>query len=122
MAEGLLRHLGGAEFEAHSAGTEASEVRPLAIRAMAEVGIDISSQRSKTLDQYRGAAFDLVVTVCDQARDACPVFSPGTPQRHWSFPDPSAVAGSEDEQLAVYRQIRDGLRARMEQDLLAARP
>lgn len=74
MAEGLLRSLGGDRFEAHSAGTEATAVRPLAIRALSEVGIDISRHRSKTLDRYAGEPFDLVITVCDEAREACPVF------------------------------------------------
>jgi arsenate reductase len=118
MAEGLLRHLGGGSFEAFSAGTEATHVRPLAIRAMAELDIDISKQESKTLDRYLGEPFDAVVTVCDQAAEACPVF-PGAKRRlHWSFPDPSKARGSEAEQLAVYRQVRDDIRGHIEQELL----
>ena len=120
MAEGLLRHLAGNRFAAFSAGTEATAVRPLAIRAMAELGIDISGQESKTLDRYLGEPFDAVITVCDQAAEACPVF-PGAKQRlHWSFPDPSKAEGSEEEQLAVYRAVRDDIRRRIERELLRA--
>src|SRR5918994_1611700 len=101
MAEGLLRHLGGDRFEAYSAGTEATRVRPLAISAMNELGIDIARQESKTLDRYLGEPFDAVITVCDDAAEACPVF-PGAERRlHWSFPDPSKAAGTEEQQLAV---------------------
>jgi arsenate reductase len=118
MAEGWLRHLAGDRFEAFSAGTEAAGIRPLAIRAMKEVGIDISHQESKTLDRYLGLSFDVVVTVCDEAREACPVF-PGAKNRvHWSFTDPSAASGTEDERLAAYRAIRDGLRIRIERELV----
>jgi arsenate reductase len=106
MAEGLLRHLGGERFEVFSAGTEATFVRPLAIKAMAELGIDISHQQSKTLDRYLGEPFDDVITVCDTAAEACPVFSGATRRRHWSFKDPSKATGSESEQLQVYRQVR----------------
>src|SRR4051794_1832686 len=118
MAEGLLRRLGGDRFEAFSAGTEATRVRPLAVRAMAEEGIDISRQESKTLDRYLGEPFDAVITVCDQAAEACPVF-PGAKRRlHWSFPDPSQATGTEDEQLATYRQVRDDIRAHIKGELL----
>jgi arsenate reductase (thioredoxin) len=120
MAEGLLRGLGGEHFEAHSAGTDATHVRPLAIAAMAEVGIDISGHESKTLDRYLGEPFDAVVTVCDQAAEACPVF-PGARRRlHWSFPDPSKATGTPEQQLAVYREVRDRIRLRIESELLAA--
>ena len=88
MAEGLLRQLGGNRFEAFSAGTEATQIRPLAIRAMEELGIDISSQESKTLERYLDQRFDAVITVCDQANDACPVFLGARKRLHWSFPDP----------------------------------
>lgn len=119
MAEGVVRSLAGDRFEVFSAGTEATRVRPLAIRAMAEQGIDISRQESKTLDRYLGEPFDAVITVCDQAAEACPVF-PGAKQRlHWSFPDPSRATGSEEEQLAVYRRVRDAIRQRIEQELLS---
>jgi arsenate reductase len=93
MAEGLLRHLAGNHFEVMSAGTEATHVRPLAIRAMDELGIDISGQESKTLDRYLGDTFDYVVTVCDDANEACPVF-PGAKRRlHWSFEDLHKLGG-----------------------------
>ena len=118
MAEGLLRHLGKEQFEVYSAGTEATVVRPMAIRAMAELGIDISHQQSKTLDRYLGEPFDDVITVCDTAAEACPVFPGAARRRPWSFEDPSKAIGSEFEQLAVYRRVRDEIRARIEDELL----
>jgi len=120
MAEGLLRHLGGDRFEVHSAGTEATTVRPLAIRAMHELGIDISQQRSKTLEPYADQRFDHVITVCDDANESCPVFPNATHRSHWSLPDPSKATGTEAEQLAVYRRVRDDLRARIGSELLPA--
>lgn len=120
MAEGLLRHLGGDRFEVYSAGTEATHVRPLAIEAMAELDIDISGQQSKTLDRYLGEPFDKVITVCDTAAEACPVFLGAREQLHWSFPDPSQATGSLEDQRAVYRSVRDAIRARIEHELLHA--
>ena len=120
MAEGLLRALGGDRFEAFSAGTEATHVRRLAIRAMQELGIDISHQESKTLERYLDQPFDAVITVCDQANEACPVFFGAKQRLHWSFPDPSKATGSEAEQLAVYRTVRDAIRGRIEGELLHA--
>jgi arsenate reductase (thioredoxin) len=119
MAEGLLRHLAGDRFEAFSAGSEATHVRPLAIRAMDELGIDISRQESKPLDRYLQEPFDAVITVCDQANDSCPIFAGGKRRLHWSLPDPSQATGSEEEQLAVYRQVRDELAKRIDQELVA---
>ncbi len=122
MAEGLLRALGGERFEPYSAGTEATRVRQPAIDVMAEIGIDISGQQSKTLERYRDEPFDLVITVCDQANEACPIF-PGAKRRlHWSFPDPSTATGAEEEQRAVYRQVRDAIRERIERELLQGAP
>jgi arsenate reductase len=118
MAEGLLRDLAGDRFEPFSAGTEATHVRPLAIRAMAELHIDISGQESKTLDRYLDQPFDAVITVCDQANEACPVFFGARRRLHWSFPDPSKAQGDEDQQLAVYREVRDAIRERIERELL----
>ncbi len=118
MAEGLLRHLGGEQFEAFSAGTEATAVRPLAIRAMQELDIDISGQQSKTLDRYLNDPFDEVITVCDAAAEVCPVFPGAKRRRHWSFPDPSRATGNEEEQLAVYRAVRDAIRGRIETELV----
>lgn len=120
MAEGLLRSLGGDRFEAFSAGTEATQVRPLAIRAMAEAGIDISGHHSKTLDRYLDERFDQLITVCDDANEACPVFYGARARLHWSFPDPSTATGTDAEQLAVYRQVRDAIRERIEHELLPA--
>jgi arsenate reductase len=119
MAEGLLRQLAGDRFEAMSAGTEATRVRPLAIRAMEEIGIDISSQESKTLDRYLQESFDYVITVCDDANEACPFFPGARSRLHWSFEDPSRVEGSEEERLAVFRSVRDRIRERIEDDLVA---
>jgi arsenate reductase len=117
MAEGLLRHLAGNHFEVMSAGTEATHVRPLAIRAMDELGIDISGQESKTLDRYLGDTFDCVVTVCDDATEACPVF-PGAKRRlHWSFEDPAQARGSEEERLRVFQSVRDEIKERIEGEL-----
>jgi arsenate reductase (thioredoxin) len=118
MAEGLLRHLAGDRFEVMSAGTEATHVRPQAIKAMAELGVDISRQDSKTLERYLGEPFDYVVTVCDDANEACPVF-PGVKNRlHWSFRDPSRAEGSEEERLEVFRAVRDEIRTRINEELL----
>jgi arsenate reductase len=118
MAEGLLRHLGADRFEAHSAGTEVTQVRPLAIAAMRELGVDISTQTSKTLDPYVDQQFDHVITVCDDANETCPFFPNATHRLHWSLPDPSKAAGTEAEQLAVFRAVRDELRSRIEAELL----
>ena len=119
MAEGLLRHLGNERFEVFSAGTEATFVRPMAIKVMAELGIDISHQQSKTLDRYLDEPFDDVITVCDTAAEACPVFPGAARRRHWSFEDPSKAIGSESEQLQVYRQVRNQIRSRIENELLS---
>jgi arsenate reductase len=114
MAEGFLRRLGGEGFEVASAGTEARGVHPLAVRAMAEAGIDLSGHTSKTLDAFLGDRWDHVVTVCDDAHEACPVF-PGAAERlHWHFDDPSATRGTGAERLAVFRRVRDEIRARVE--------
>lgn len=113
MAEGLLRHDAGESYQVFSAGTKPSYVRPEAIAVMHEIGIDISRQRSKSLDEFAGHEFDCVITVCDNARESCPVFTAGTKRIHCSFEDPAAVSGSEDERLAAFRHIRDELRSRL---------
>ena len=118
MAEGLLRHLGGDRFDAHSAGTEATKVRPLAIKVMSELGIDISGQASKTLDRYVAEQFDSVITVCDDANETCPYFPNAVHRVHWSLPDPSKATGTGADQLGVYRSVRDELRLRIERELL----
>jgi arsenate reductase len=110
MAEGLLRHDAGNKFEVFSAGVEPTAVRPLAIKAMGEVGIDISQQRSKSTDEFAGKKFDYVITVCDNANQHCPMF-PGKAERiHWSIDDPAAVKGLEEDQLSAFRRVRDELR------------
>ena len=118
MAEGLLRHLAGDRFESHSAGTEATRVRPLAIRAMEEIGVDISGQESKTLERYLGEPFDYVITVCDDANEACPFFPGASERLHWSFEDPSRAEGSEEERLAVFRGVRDRIKERVQSELV----
>jgi len=115
MAEGLLRHDGGAEIEVSSAGTKPSHVRPEAIAAMREVGIDISGHRSKSVDEFAGQAFDYVITVCDNTKESCPVFPAATKRIHWSLDDPAAVQGSEEERLAEFRRVRDQLRSLLRQ-------
>jgi len=118
MAEGLLRHLAGDRFEVMSAGTEATHVRPLAIRAMEEIGVDISGQESKTLERYLREPFDYVITVCDDANEACPFFPGAQCSLHWSFKDPSKAEGTEEERLAVFRSVRDRIEDRMQEELL----
>jgi arsenate reductase len=120
MAEGLLRHLGGDRFEVHSAGTEATRVRPEAVSAMEELGVDLSGQESKTLERYLGEEFEYVITVCDDANEACPVFAGAKNRLHWSFRDPSRAAGDYEERLAAFRTVRDEIRARIETELLPA--
>lgn len=119
MAEGLLRAWAGDRFEVHSAGTEATEVRPLAIAAMAELGIDISSHESKVLTRYIGEQFHYAITVCDDAKDACPYFPGARKQLHWSFDDPSAATGSDEERLGVFRRVRDEIGGRIRTELLS---
>jgi arsenate reductase (thioredoxin) len=118
MAEGYLRELGSGRFDVASAGTEARGLNPLAVQAMAEQGIDISLQESKTLDQYLDQRFDLVITVCDEVNEACPYFANAKERRHWSFPDPSAVRGGDATRFAVFRVVRDAIRERIERELL----
>jgi arsenate reductase len=113
MAEGFLRHLAGDRFEVASAGTEARGVHSLAVRAMAEVGVDLFPQRSKTLERFLDEPWDYVVTVCASANEACPVFPRAATRLHWSFDDPSAARGSEDDRLAVFRRVRDEIEAQI---------
>ena len=125
MAEGLLRALYGDRYEAYSAGIEASQVDPRAIEVMKELGIDISGQHSKRMDEYRGILFDLAVTVCDKAKEACPICgislkAPATAPAakrtiHKTFKDPAIAEGSEEEQLNVFRQVRDEIKSWIEQ-------
>jgi arsenate reductase (thioredoxin) len=113
MAEGLLRHLGGTQFEVFSAGTKPAGVNGLAIEVMREVGIDISKQRSKSVGEFARQEFATVITVCDNAAEECPIF-PGAPRRaHWSLPDPAAVSGTREEKLGAFRKVRDELERRI---------
>lgn len=107
MAEGLLRAMGGNEFEVFSAGTHPIPVRPFAIKAMQEVGIDISRQYSKTLEQFVNLPFDYVITVCDNAKESCPVFHGAKQTLHWSIGDPVVVMGKWEVQLEAFRKARD---------------
>ena len=127
MAEGLLRAMYSDRYEAYSAGVEATSVDPRAVRAMLEIGIDISAQRSKSSQEFQDTIFDLAVTVCDRAKQACPICStqlelPGKFPRakeviHRSFADPAAAAGSEEEQLEAFRQVRDEIEEWISQTL-----
>ena len=114
MAEGFLRALYGDRFEAHSAGSDPKGVSPYAVKVMAEVGIDISSHRSKHVSEFEGQEFDVAVTLCEEAERACPFF-PAKKQLHRAFPDPEAVEGTEEEKLAAFRRVRDEIRAWIEE-------
>jgi arsenate reductase (thioredoxin) len=109
-----MRHLGGDAFDVASAGTEPSAVHPLAVAAMTEVGIDISRQWAKSTDEFVQQRFDYVITLCDDANETCPFFPNAANRLHWSFPDPSVATGGEEERLAVFRQVRDGIRGRIQ--------
>lgn len=115
MAEGLLRWLGADRFDAHSAGTEPKGVNPLAVRAMAELGIDISHHESKSIERYTDQPWDYVITVCDRAAETCPVFVGGRQRLHWSFPDPASVSGPESARMEAFRSVRDALAERIKQ-------
>ena len=115
MAEGLLRHNAGDRFDVFSAGTEPGSLHPLAVRVMADFGIDISGQSSKSVDRFLTHAFDFVITVCDQARESCPVFPGSGKQLHWSLRDPAAVQGSEEERLDAFRRVRDEIASHVQQ-------
>jgi Protein-tyrosine-phosphatase len=113
MGEGLLRQMAGDRFEVASAGVAPSQVRPEAIEVMKEIGIDISAQRSKSVDKFTDQEFDYVITVCDNANEQCPVFPGKTKRLHWSFEDPAAVAGDEDARLKAFRKVRDQIEKRL---------
>lgn len=115
MAEGLLRHIAGDRFDVESAGTVASFVRPHAIEAMREIGIDISGHRSKCLDEFLDAPFDHVITVCNNANETCPMFPGASKRTHWSFDDPAAATGTDDEILDEFRRIRDEIAEKLHQ-------
>ena len=110
MAEGLLRHDAGDRFEVESAGSKASHVRPEAIAAMREIGIDISGHRSKSVDEFADRSFDYVLTVCDNAKESCPIYAGHSNRLHHAFEDPAAVEGTYEDRLAVFRRVRDRIR------------
>lgn len=115
MAEGLVNALYGHRLEAHSVGTEPSQINPLAIRVMAEIGIDISGHHSKGVEDSLDQDFEYVVTVCDHANETCPFFPGGKERIHKGFQDPASVEGSEDEKLAIFRRVRDEIRHWLEE-------
>jgi len=119
MAEAMLNHWGGDKFEAFSAGTEATGIRPETIQVMEEIDIDLSSHRSKTIEEFRGHAFEWFITVCDEAQQNCPVLPGVDNVGHWSIEDPSAAEGTPDERLAVFRRVRDLMRNRIRLFILA---
>jgi arsenate reductase (thioredoxin) len=110
MAEGFLRHLGGDKFEVFSAGVKPTQVNPLTIKVMAEMGVDISSYRSKSVKEFIGQKFDYVITVCDNAKQTCPMF-PGNSQKiHWNLDDPAEIEGAEEKKLIIFKKVRDQIR------------
>ena len=113
MAEGILRQINGENYDVESAGLEPSHVRPEAIQAMREIGIDISGHRSKSVDEFTGQQFDYVITVCDNANESCPLYPAETERIHWSFSDPAAVTGSDDARLEAFRKVRDEILERL---------
>ncbi|MEW6468419.1 MAG: arsenate reductase ArsC [Bacteroidota bacterium] len=120
MAEAFMNRLGAGRYLAESAGIEGGRLNPTVVKAMAEEGVDISGNRTKTVDELldQGKRYDLVITVCDEASaERCPVFPGGGAKLHWGFPDPSAFEGSEEEKLARTRQVRDAIRKKIEEFL-----
>ncbi len=113
MAEALLRRAGGERFDVSSAGTEPKGINPLTLRVLAEIGIDASRARSESVTDYIGQAFEYVVTVCDQARESCPVFPGARRSLHWDLDDPAAADGTEDERLATFRRVRGEIEERI---------
>ena len=120
MAEGIVNHDLGGRFEAHSAGTVATGVNAMAVRVLAEIGIDISQHHSKTLDRFAGDSFDHVITLCGSANEQCPLFFGGVRRVHIGFDDPSQGSGSPEEMLAEFRRVRDEIRTRLNDYLAGA--
>jgi len=114
MAEALVNHDLGDRFEAYSAGTDPKTPHPLAIRVLKEIGIDHSSARSKSMDEFAGQAFDFGITLCDSANETCPLFFGGVRRAHLGFDDPARAEGTEAERLAVFRRVRDDIRSQVE--------
>jgi len=122
MTEALVNHDIGDRFEASSAGTEPKQPHPLAIRVLAEIGIDHSAARSKSMDEFAGQAFDFVITLCDSANETCPLFFGGVRRAHMGFDDPAKAQGTEEEKLAVFRRVRDQIRSQVEAFLTKGPP
>jgi len=114
LAEAMLRQHGGSAFDVHSAGTHPSTVNPLTLEVLDEVGLEHAWARSKSVDEFRGQSFDYVITVCDQARQACPVFPGGGSSLHWGYEDPAATVGTAEERLAVFRSVMTQLGERVQ--------
>ncbi len=121
MAEGFLRHMAGDKFEVFSAGVKPTQVNPLAVKVMAEVGIDISKHRSKSAMEFIRQKFDYVITVCDKAKQTCPVFPGGGQKLHWGFDDPASFQGTWEEKIEKTQQVRDKIKQKIE-DFLNAKP
>lgn len=121
MAETLLRHHGGPDFEVYSAGTEPKGVNPLTVHTLEAAGLDVSEARSKSVDEFLGQSFDYVITVCDQARQACPIFPGSHRTLHWGYEDPAAAQGSDEERLKVFRSVFTQLSGRIAQFVIIAR-
>ena len=122
MAEGLLKTLGSGRWEARSGGIFSSYIHPSAIRAMEEIGVDISRQTSKSIDRFVKKKFDYTITLCDEAAKSCPNFSGRGKQLHWPFEDPAAATGTVEERLAVFRKVRDKLKTKIEEFLRSEPP
>jgi arsenate reductase len=120
MAEGFLREFAGTEYEVFSAGTNPVGLNPLAVEAMREVGIDISRQSSKSVQEFLGASVPFVITVCDRARESCPIFPGALQSIHWSFEDPAEAEGSKEEKLEAFRRVRDQIADRIRDQFLKA--
>lgn len=118
MAEGLLKHIGKNRYEVFSAGTKPSTVRPEAIKVLAEIGIDISDQRSKSVEEFAGQEFDFVLTVCDNAKENCPFFPAKTKLIHRSFEDPAAIEGNENIRLTAFRKVLNEINEYLKEDFL----
>lgn len=114
MAEGFLKHLGGDKFDVYSAGINPTEVNPLSVKVMNEIGIDISGQISKSVKEFLGQKFDYVITVCDNAKQTCPVFSGKYKKIHWNLEDPAGAQGTDEERLKVFREVRDKMRDKIQ--------
>ena len=120
MAEGILRRIGGGDYEVESAGVAPSHVRAEAVAVMKDIGIDITTHRSKSVDEFIGQNFDYLITVCDNAKESCPVFSGNATRIHWSFDDPAAVEGNEEERLGEFARVRGEIMGKLRKFVAAS--